>query len=131
MWQTLIPTLEGAGLRVTVSGDVEHPGVDRVVSVERGIAQSKRTLMVLSPAYLADGMAHFENVVAQTMGIDEGSYRLLPVTVGDFDATRLPTRVSMLARLDLTLPGDRGEREIARLVSALKGPLPTRSDVQG
>ena len=77
-----MPRLEEAGLRVAVSGDVEAPGVARVVNVERGIAQAKRTVVVLSAAYLADDMADFENVLGQTMGIQEGSYRLLPVTIG-------------------------------------------------
>jgi hypothetical protein len=47
VWDTLVPRLEEAGLRVAVSGDVEEPGVARVVNVERGIKQAKRTVVVL------------------------------------------------------------------------------------
>ena len=129
VWETLVPQLEAAGLRVAVSGDVEQPGVERVVSVERGISQSKRTVLVLSPAYLDDGMANFENVLAQTMGVQEGTYRLLPVKTAPIDGGRLPVRLSMLSTLDLTRPGRAG-REMQRLVSALQGPLPTRSDFE-
>jgi hypothetical protein len=125
VWETLVPSLEGAGLHVAVSGDVEEPGVARVVNVERGIKQAKRTVIVLSEAYLADNMADFENVLAQTMGIQEGAYRLLPVKIAPIDESRLPVRLSMLTTLDLTHPR-RAEREFDRLVQALQGPLPRR-----
>jgi hypothetical protein len=125
VWDTLVPRLEEAGLRVAVSGDVEEPGVARVVNVERGIKQAKRTVVVLSATYLADYMADFENVLAQTMGVQEGTWRLLPVKTAPIDEGRLPTRLSMLTTLDLTHPR-RAEREFGRLVRALQGPLPRR-----
>ena len=77
------------------------PGVARVVSMERGIRQARRTVLVLSPAYLADNMAEFENVLAQTLGIQEGTYRVLPVKMAPVDDAQLPTRLSMLTTLDL------------------------------
>ena len=125
VWDTLVPRLEEAGLRIAVSGDVEEPGVARVVNIERGITQSKRTLVVLSEAYLADNMGEFENVLVQTMSIQEGSYRLLPVKIALIDQNHLPTRLSMLTTLDLVHPR-RAEREFDRLVNALQGPLPRR-----
>ncbi|BAZ27644.1 hypothetical protein NIES4074_00710 [Cylindrospermum sp. NIES-4074] len=123
VWDTLVPRLETSGLRIAVSGEVEEPGVARVVNIERGITQSKRTLVVLSSAYLEDNMGEFENVLVQTMGIQEGSYRLLPVKIAPIDPKQLPTRLSMLTALDLVHPR-RAEREFDRLVTALQGPLP-------
>ena len=108
-----------------MSSDSEAPGVARVVNIERGIRQAKRTVVVLSDAYLADHMADFENVLAQTMGIQEGAYRLLPVKFGALDESRLPVRLSMLTTLNLAHPA-RAEREFGRLVQALQGPLPRR-----
>ena len=125
VWETLMPKLEAAGIRVAVSGDVEAPGVARVVSIERGIRQAKRTVIVLSEAYLADNLAAFENTLAQTMGIQEGTYRLLPVKIEEVAEKRLPTRISMLTTLNLVHP-QRAEREFRRLIQALQGPLPTR-----
>jgi len=125
VWETLAPRLEEAGLRVAVSGDVEEPGVARVVNVERGMRQAKRTVIVLSEAYLADSMADFENVLAQTMGVQEGTYRLLPVKIAPLDEARLPTRISMLTALNLAHPR-RAEHEFERLVQALQGSLPHR-----
>jgi len=125
VWDTLVPRLEEAGLRIAVSGDVEEPGVARVVNIERGIKQAKRTVVVLSEAYLSDYVADFENVLAQTMGVQEGNYRLLPVEIAPIDASQLPVRLSMLIRLNLIHPR-RAEREFDRLVRALQGPLPRR-----
>ena len=123
VWDTLVPKLEDAGLKIAISGDVEEPGVARVVNIERGIRQAKRTIIVLSETYLRDNMAEFENTLGETMGIQEGTYRLLPVKSMALDSSRLPTRLSMLATLDLSHPR-RAEREFQRLVQSLKSPLP-------
>jgi hypothetical protein len=125
VWDTLVPKLEDAGLQIAISGDVEQPGVARVVNIERGMEQAKRTVIVLSETYMADNMADFENTLAQTMGIQEGSYRLLPVKIGAIDEGQLPTRLSMLTTLNMTHPR-RAEREFGRLIRALQGPLPRR-----
>ena len=66
-------------------------------------------------------MADFENVVAQSLGTRGGAWRLLPVKIGPVDEARLPTRLEMLATLDLTHPR-RAEREFDRLAQALRGP---------
>jgi Caspase domain/TIR domain len=127
VWDTLVPRLNEVGLSIAVSGDVENPGVARVVNIERGITQSKRILIVLSEAYMGDNIAEFENVLVQTMGIQEGSYRLLPIKIAPIDQNRLPTRLSMLTTLDLVHPR-RAEREFQRLIQALKGSLPKMGD---
>jgi len=125
VWEILVPRLEDAGLRIAVSGDVDAPGIARVVNIEQGIRQAKRTIVVLSDVYLTDNMADLENVLAQSMGIQEGTYRLLPVKMSAVDVSQLPTRLSMLTTLDLAHPR-RAEREFGRLVQALKGSLPHR-----
>ena len=63
--------------------------------------------------------------MAQTLGIQEGTYRLLPVKIAPIDASQLPVRLSMLTTLNLT-HAHRAEREFDRLVRALQGPLPHR-----
>ncbi|HSF98850.1 MAG TPA: caspase family protein [Ornithinibacter sp.] len=123
VWSTLVPRLEREGLRVAVSGDSSDPGVPLVVSAERGISQAKRTLVVLSRAYFEDTKTDFENVLAQSLGVQDRSYRLLPLVIEPLDSIELPLRLSMLTTLDLTRPGQ-GERQWDRLTRALKGPLP-------
>jgi hypothetical protein len=123
VWDVLLPRLEQANLRVAVSGDMESPGVARVVNIEQGIRQAKRTIIVLSTAYLANYEVTFESILGQTIGIQEGTYRLLPVKALPFDSSQLPTRLSMLTTLDLAHPR-RAEREFERLIHALREPLP-------
>ena len=125
MHDTLLPRLRRARLRIALSEDVLEPGVARVVGVERAIQQSKRAVIVLSEAYLADNMRNFENVLAQQMGINEGSYRLLPVRTASLDEGRLLLRISMLVSLDLADPAS-AKRNMQRLLDALGGPLPHR-----
>jgi hypothetical protein len=119
VWKTLLPRLEAAGLRVAVSGDVEEPGVERVVNIERGILQSRRTVIVLSSLYLADNIAHFENVLAQTTGIQEGLHKLLPVMIEPIDRAHLPARIGMLSCINLSNTQS-SERGFDRLISAMK-----------
>jgi TIR domain/CHAT domain len=123
VWDTLVPKLEQAGINIAISGEVETLGVAQIVNIEQGIRQSKRTVIVLSDAYLTDNMAEFENTLGQTMGIQEGTYRLLPIKAMSFDSSRLPTRLSMLTRLDLS-DSRRTDRVFQRLIQALKSPLP-------
>lgn len=125
VWETLLPKLEEAGLQVAISDDVRELGVSRVVNIERGLEQSKRTLIVLSPAYLADNMAQFENVMSQTVSIQESAARMIPVIVRPFDLGLLPQRLNpnVVAPADLTQPGRRAERQWDRLVQTLQSPL--------
>lgn len=123
VWETLVPRLKDAGLEIVVSGDVEEPGVARVINIERAIQQSKRIIVVLSEAYLNNNIAEFENILGQMKGLQEGTYRLLPIKSTTLDNNHLPTRLSMLTTLELSHP-HRSEREFKRLVEALKLPLP-------
>jgi hypothetical protein len=123
VWDKLLPRLEQAHLRIAVSGDTASPGVARVVNMEDGIRRSKRTILVLSAAYLANYEATFENILGQTLGIQVGSYCLLPVKALPFDPSLLPTRLSMLTILDLE-HSRRAKREFDRLLQALHEPLP-------
>jgi hypothetical protein len=64
-------------------------------------------------------------VMAQSLGIEEGGYRVLPVRIEPIDVSQLPLRLSMLATVDLA-DSPRAGRELDRLASALRGPLPRR-----
>lgn len=130
VWQTLVPRLEEAGLqpaRIAISGDVEDPGVSRVVGIERAIEQSKRVLLVISQRYVQDEWTHFIDTLSQFKGVDEGKYPLLPVKIDDVDDSQIPLRIRQLALLDLTHPY-RADRNFSRLVRALNDPVPTRFD---
>ncbi len=130
VWKTLVPRLEEAGLRVAVSGTVEEPGVALILGIERAIEQSKRIVAVLSKTYLAGKWVHFQNVLAQTLGVEERQARILPIViekelVDEYGYTNQQVRLGlrMLIPLVLTDPHTR-EHNLNRLVELLKRPLP-------
>ncbi|HEX2251720.1 MAG TPA: caspase family protein [Thermoanaerobaculia bacterium] len=117
--QVLVPALRAAGLRLAVCRDCEEPGAPEVVAVEHAVLRSRRTVVLLSDAYLADRMNELIDVMAQTLGLEEGTRRLVPVRFAGFDPSRLPLRLRMLVGLDLGR-----ERDFHRLVEVLHAPLP-------
>src|SRR6266700_2655122 len=87
--QTLVPPLRAAGLRIALAGVSEDPGVPVVVGKERGITQSKRTIVVLSDAYLRDNAAMFEELLAQDVGLYDGTWRLIPIKFAELSRANL------------------------------------------
>jgi Caspase domain/TIR domain len=127
VWQSLLPQLAANGLRVAVSYDCEEPGVDRVVSRERGIEKSKRTIVALSESFLKDQWTSFDESIAMALGIEEGKYRILPLKIGPVSNESVPLRLRKLVTLDLTGNATKSEREMQRLVDALRSPIPSRN----
>lgn len=119
--ETLVPRLKQAGLRVALSEDIAELGVDRLLTIPEGIAQCKRTVVILSDRYLADHWADFEGKLAYTVGIEEGRYRVIPV-IPQPVGQALPAIFRILVTLDLSQPA-RVEAGMARLIAALQGPL--------
>src|SRR5438270_1521406 len=54
-------------------------GVPRLVEFERAVCESRRTLLVLSPAYLADGFTGFTNLLAQNYGLESATWPVVPL----------------------------------------------------
>jgi hypothetical protein len=125
VWKTLVPQLKAAGMRIAVSNDSEDGGVDRVVDMQRGVEQAKRTIVVLSEAYIQDHLADFVANLAIYLGVEEGKYRLLPVKIDSVDRQRLPLRIRQLVLRDLSHPY-RAEDEWKRLIEDLRRPIPIR-----
>lgn len=122
--KTLLPRLREGNVRVAISEDVDEFGVARVVNVERGLEKSKRVLVVLSDAYLGSEWNAFENAMEQDRGIEMGQWRLLPVLIDKVEKSRIPQRIKFLSAANLADPA-RADDQLARLVTALKGPVPT------
>jgi hypothetical protein len=126
VWETLLPQFEQASLKVAVSDDVVELGVARVVNVERGMKQARRTLAVISPAFMQNNMAQFESVLGQTMGIEENRTRLLTAFIAEVASDMLPARLSpnMIGTVNLSdLTSRRGKMQLDKLISTLKSPL--------
>jgi hypothetical protein len=77
----LLDALAAAGVRYH-SEAAFALGVPRLIEFERAIQQSQRTLLVLSPAYLADDFAQFAALLAQNDGIERGAWPIIPGSLG-------------------------------------------------
>lgn len=129
--EKILPVLRAAQLNVAMTGQVDEPGVAWVVTVERAITQAKRTVILLSSAYLESQWASFENVMAQQLSVEQRRARLLPIVIDDtlMDPERhltedVPLRLRQLTPLDLV---DQffGADNLANLPAILKRPIPT------
>ena len=54
-------------------------GVPRLLEFQRAVQQSRRTLLILTPAYLAEGSSHFTDVLAQSYGVETGAWPVIPL----------------------------------------------------
>ncbi|MGH8587933.1 MAG: toll/interleukin-1 receptor domain-containing protein [Gammaproteobacteria bacterium] len=75
----LVPRLKTAGIRVCIDCETFEPGAPSITEIERGILQSRKTVLVLTPEYLESGWAEFENILVQTQDPATRQRRVLPV----------------------------------------------------
>jgi hypothetical protein len=111
----LLDALEQAGVQCH-SEAAFALGVPLLTEFERGIRSSRRTLLVLSPAYLADNQAEFVDLLTQSYGLETATWPVIPLVLVTVD---LPPRLAILTRLDATDPA-RHEAVIQRLCDALQ-----------
>jgi hypothetical protein len=115
----LLDALTQAGVRC-LSEAAFALGVPRLLEFERGIRQSARALLVISPAYLAEGFGQFTDLLAQSYGQETATWPVIPLRL---HPVKLPSRLAMLTSLDATDPADR-EKALERLCAELRRPVP-------
>jgi tetratricopeptide (TPR) repeat protein len=113
--KTFVPILEKAGLKVCDYYRDFDPGAPIVKEMERAILESRRTILVLSPAYLGSGWTEFENLMLQTLDAANQERRLLPVI---YERCDLPLRFRYMNCINFDNPDDI-EIEWQRLSRAL------------
>jgi len=117
----LLPAIEGAGLRACIDCRDFGIGTPSVINMEQAVERSRKTLLVLTPAYIASEWCEFENLMCYTITPANRERRLIPVL---HVATELPTRIGMLTYLPMR---DSAECKVnlPRLLDALhaEGPL--------
>ena len=87
---------------------------------ERAVTASRFTLLVLSPAFLADEWARFGEQLVSFASVESGQVRLLAV---DRQTCNLPLSLRFRVRLDFTA-SDRWDDEVTRLRTVLDRPAP-------
>src|SRR5215212_9397348 len=115
----LLDALEQADVNYH-SEDTFALGVPRLVEFERAIKQSRRTLLILSPAYLVDTFGQFVDVLVNSYGLETATWPVIPLLLAPVD---LPARLSQLVRLDVT-SAEAEHQMLARLCAELQRPVP-------
>lgn len=96
-------------------------GKPRLLEFERAIQQSKRILLILSPAYWADGSSEFIHLLSQSYGLETATWPVIPLTLTQ---APLPPSLAMLQGLDAT-DHENWKEVIGRLCAELQHPLPS------
>ncbi len=115
----LLHSLTRAGVRCHSEAAFEL-GVPRLLQFERAVQGSSRTLLVLSPAYLAEGFSQFTELLAQSYGLETATWPVIPLKL---HLVKLPPRLAMLTALDATDP-TAWPLVLERLLADLHRPLP-------
>jgi hypothetical protein len=113
----LFPAFDEAGVRYQHELNFRS-GVPHLVEFERGVRESERILLVLSPAYLDSNFTELESVLSEHLGLERSERRLLMVM-------REPCKphLRMRARLWLDMTDDaETETNLERLASELRRP---------
>jgi len=129
--QWLLPRLKATGLHTCIDVEDFEVGAPSVTEMERAVIQSAKTLLVLTPEYLASEWTEFENILAQTLDAAARRRRVLPLLLKDCER---PLRIAALTYADFRTESRR-ETELARLVAAITGertaPAATRETGSG
>ena len=115
----LLDGLADAGVGCILKSTFEL-GTPRLVAVEHAIARSKRTLLIITPAYLSDRASSIVDLLGQSYGQESGTWPVIPVIL---QPAALPTRLAMLTSLDMHDPATQVEG-LERLCLTLQRPTP-------
>jgi CheY-like chemotaxis protein len=114
----LLPRLENGGLKVFIDFRDFRVGAATIKEIERGITNSRKTIMVLTQEYLKSDWAEFETLITQTLSPANRDLRLVPILRKECD---LPVSIRYLTYVNLI--GSKGRQmEWKRLFDALSIP---------
>ena len=111
----LLSALEERGLRVCIPDRNFDIGRPRLDNIERAVAQSRHTLSVMTPAWLASEWQEFEGLLVSTSDPAGRLRRLIPLML---EPCTLPPRIALLTAADFT-EVSRRPQEMKRLLHAI------------
>ena len=117
VWNWLVPRLKAAGLAVCTDLESFDVGVPSLINMERAVAASRHTLLVLSPSFLASRWTAYEALLTLQEDPIGMMQRTTPVL---HEPCQPPPRLASLTYADLTRPLNL-DAEFARLLDALRG----------
>src|SRR5262249_48337581 len=77
------------------------PGVPKLQELEDAIRRCRRTLLVLSPTYLADNFGRMADLLASSYGLEKGNWPVIPLLR---HSVALPPHLDLLVQIDATEP---------------------------
>jgi len=100
---TLLPKLEAHAYTTLIDYRDFRAGALGIDEMERAVIDSRHTLLVLTPNYLASEWSKFENVMAQSLDPAAIKRKVIPVLREDCD---VPLRLQILHYRDLRVDDD-------------------------
>ena len=121
----LLNALEEAGLTCH-SEAMFRLGVPRLIEFESAVKNSERTLLVISPAYLADNFVEFANLLSQSYGLDTNLWPVVGIIL--HPVQELSMRLKMLGCLDAT-DEVKQQKAVQRICEHFKKPTPSSVEI--
>ena len=119
----LLRRLDEAGLTVCIDERNFRPGAPSVIEMEYAVVNSRRTVLVLTPAYLASDWAKFEALMVQTLDPLNEHLRLIPLLR---ERCELPIRIGIFTYVNFADPADLNSAWM-QLLAALGSPSTSES----
>ncbi|MCK4599535.1 TIR domain-containing protein [Candidatus Bipolaricaulota bacterium] len=115
----LLKRIEEAGLHAFVDFRDFKRGAPSIKEMERGVTMCRKTLLILTPAYIESEWCEIEAIMLATLSPANRDLRLIPLLKVPCSK---PLRISMLTHIDFT---DSADLDLAwfQLLSALEAPL--------
>jgi hypothetical protein len=116
--KVLVPRLEKAGLRICIDYRDFEIGAPSLYNMEIAVDLSRKTLLILTPNWIASEWTKFESFMLQTQDPTNLGRRLLPLMV---QRCTLPKHLNIFTYLDLTLTEPTEfDLQMQRLLSAIQ-----------
>jgi caspase domain-containing protein/TIR domain-containing protein len=115
---TLVPYLEALGLKLCLEDRDFMIGASRVEEIDRAINESRYTVAVLTPEYVADTVGHYESLLAAYNALESRMPCFMPLM-------RRPCQLALHARMTEALDVSRDAEvpaALQRLALALRHP---------
>lgn len=118
----LLDALTAARLRCWTLADAP-PGTPYLIACEQAVERSRYTLLVLTPAYMAEVGTEIIEMLAHSHGAESGSWPVIPLILHEVER---PARLRMLIPLDARTQSD-WPQAVARLCRLVHVPAPSAS----
>lgn len=119
VWDTLLPRLESAGLRICIDKRDFEIGAPSLVNMERAVDYSQHTLLVLTPAWVKSEWTDFESLLVGTFDPAGRRRKLLPLLL---EPCQPPARIALLTYADF-LDDSKHEQQFEHLLGQLRSAL--------